>query len=119
MRTYTFTITDENGHAVNYFGFDLLKAAWRSRSKQMSTLRKQRDEARNEARKYYKKWQETEGGLAMCEDSASYEAKRAKVELKEAQEHLAETHALAKKYHKLYKEKQCVWTPIDKRFEVG
>ncbi len=47
-------------------------------------------EARDLARKYYRRWQETEGGLAFCEDSASYDAKRAKDKLKETQEYIVE-----------------------------
>ncbi len=53
--------------------------------------RKRAKQRRRKSRKIYtnfkaleKKLDELEGGLAFCEDSASYEAKRAKIELKEA-----------------------------------
>ena len=53
----------------------------------------QRDEARNEARKYYRLYQGAQEEILLFQESESYDAKRARdliAELKEAQERIAE-----------------------------
>ena len=71
-------------------------------------LEEQRDEARDQANKYHRLYQGTLEEILLFQESESYSAKRARdliAELKEAQKHLAETHALAREYHKLYLER--------------